>query len=77
MTKVTIDAATFDKLKDVRERAELRDEKGRVVGYFLPGPPRDANGRIIIPYSDEELDELSKQTGGRPLKDIFDDLSKL
>lgn len=77
MTRVTIDAATWAKLKDVREMVELRDEAGRVVGHFLPGPPRDANGQIIVPFSEEEIAEFGKQQGGRPLKDILNDLSKL
>ena len=77
MTRVTIDTATFMKLLGVREDAELYDEKGRLVGYFSPGPPRDAEGNAILPFSDEELEEMDKQKGGRPLKDILDDLSKL
>lgn len=77
MTRITIDAATVAKLKDAREMVELRDEAGRIVGHFLPGPPRDANGKIIVPFSDEELERRKQETGGRPLKDIFDDLSKL
>jgi hypothetical protein len=76
MTRITIDADTVSKLKDLREMVELRDEAGRILGHFLPGPPRDANGQIIIPFSEEELDELSKQEGGRPLKDILNDLSE-
>ena len=76
MTRVTIDAVTFEKLKDVREQAELCDEGGRIVGHFVPGPPRDAQGRIVVPFSDQEIEEMSKQSGGRPLKDILDDLSK-
>jgi hypothetical protein len=77
MTQITIDASTVAKLKDVREMAELRDEKGRIVGHFLPGPPRDANGNIIIPISDEEIERRSQQQGGRPLKDILRDLDNL
>jgi hypothetical protein len=77
MTKVTIDATTVAKLKEFREMVELRDEAGRVVGHFLPGPPRDENGNIIVPFSDEELDRRSQERGGRPLKDILSDLSKL
>jgi hypothetical protein len=77
MTRVTIDSSMAAKLKDIHEMVELRDESGRVVGHFLPGPRRDENGRIIVPISDEEIEELSKQSGGRPLKDILDDLSKL
>jgi len=77
MTRIIIDPSTVEKLKDVREMVELRDEAGRIVGHFLPGPPRDQYGNIIVPFSEEELEELSKQTGGRPLKDILTDLSKL
>jgi hypothetical protein len=77
MTQITIDASTVAKLKDVREMAELRDEGGRIVGHFVPGPPRDANGNIIIPISDEEIERRSQQQGGRPLKDIFRDLENL
>ena len=77
MTRVTIDAATAAKLQGVRDVVELRDEAGRIVGHFHPGPPRDANGNIIVPFSDEEIEELSKQKGGRPLKDILNDLSKI
>jgi hypothetical protein len=77
MTRITIDSAMWKKLLAIREVAALCDEAGRVVGHFHPGPPRYAQGNAIIPFSDEELDEMSKQTGGRPLKDILDDLSKL
>ena len=77
MTRVTIDAATFMKFVAVREDAELYDDKGSLVGYFRPGPPRDAQGDAILPFSEEEIAEMDKQTGGRPLKEILDDLSKL
>ena len=77
MTRITIDAATVAKLKDARDMVELRDEAGRIVGHFLPGPPRDENGNIIIPFTDEELAEASRQEGGRPLKEIFDGWPKL
>lgn len=77
MTQITIDAATWAKLVAVREVVQLCDEKGRMVGVFHPGPPRDANGNAIIPISDAEIEEASKQPGGRPLKEILSDLSKL
>ena len=77
MTRITIDPSTAARLKDVREMVELRDEAGRIVGHFLPGPPRDADGKIIVPISEEELDRRSNEKGGRPLKDILNDLSKL
>lgn len=77
MTQVTIDSATAAKLKDIHEKVELRDEAGRIVGHFVPGPPRDADGKIVIPISEEELDRRSNEKGGRPLADILEDLSRL
>jgi hypothetical protein len=78
MTKVTIDAALFTKLVGVREVAQLCDSAGRLVGFFHPGPPRDENGNVILPFSEEELQRRSQESdGGRPLRDILDDLSKL
>ncbi len=79
MTRITLDAATLAKLRDVREMIELCDEAGRIWGHFLPGPPRQCqeNGNIIVPISEEELDRRSAERGGRPLKDILNDLSKL
>jgi hypothetical protein len=77
LTQITIDAATtVAKLKDLREIAELRDEAGRIVGHYLPDPPRDASGQIFVPFSEEELEEFGKKRGGRPLKDILNDLSQ-
>jgi hypothetical protein len=77
MTRIIIDAATAAKLKEAHDMVELRDEAGRVVGHFLPGPPRDENGNIIVPFSEDELERRSQERGGRPLKDILNDLSKL
>ncbi len=65
MTQFTIDASTAAKLIDVREMIELRDEAGRVVGHFLPGPPRDANGQIITPFTDEEVLETFREERGQ------------
>jgi len=74
MTQVTIDSATAAKLKDVHEKVELRDEAGRIVGHFMPGPPRDADGRIASPISDEEWERRVNEPGGRSLPEILSDL---
>ena len=79
MTQLIIDDATAAKLFDVHEKIELRDEKGRVVGHFLPGPPRDENGNLIAPISDEEaLRILQEQRDtARPWADIKRDLEAM
>ncbi len=43
MTRVTVDPATLERLRDVKEPVELCDESGRVLGAFTPAassPPR-------------------------------------
>lgn len=79
MTQITIDNQTAAKLFEVREKIELRDEKGRIVGHFSPGPPRDENGQIIAPISDEEaLRILEEQRDtARPWADIKRDLEAM
>lgn len=43
MTRVTVDPATLERLRDLKEPVELCDESGRVLGAFTPAaspPPR-------------------------------------
>jgi hypothetical protein len=79
MTQFILDAKTAAKLLDVREQIELRDEVGRIIGHFLPGPPRDENGHIISPITDEEAMEiLQRERGtGRTLAEIKRDLEAM
>jgi hypothetical protein len=76
MTQVTLDAATTAKLQGAGEPVELRDDTGRILGHFHP-VPRDAQGRLWCPLSDEEIEERSRQEGGRSWDEIRADLSKL
>jgi hypothetical protein len=79
MTTVTLDAAAIARFQGVADYAAIRDEAGRVVGYFCPTRqvPRDADGKVISPISDEELRRRSNEPGGRSLKEILADLEKL
>lgn len=36
MSELPLDAATLAKLRQVKERVEVCDEQGRIVGYFEP-----------------------------------------
>ncbi|MEX2317198.1 MAG: hypothetical protein WD669_08600 [Pirellulales bacterium] len=76
MTRVTIDAATLAKFQGLEKLVEVCDEAGRIIGHFYPGPPRDAEGKIIVPFSDEEIHRRLQERTGRPLKDILNDLQK-
>jgi hypothetical protein len=79
MTRITIDASTLGKFQGLGEYAEVCDQAGRIVGHFYPyvEPPRDPNGRIISPISDEEMERRCEERTGRPLNEILADLQKL
>ena len=75
MTKVTLDAATLAKLKDLNELLEVCDESGRTLGYFHPVVPSESL-KAMSPFSDEEIEEFRQQRTGRPLSEILSDLNK-
>ena len=79
MTKVTVDAATRTKLKGLGELLELCDESGCTIGYFHPTMHTLGceEVKVLSPHTDEEIEELRKQRGGRPLADILKDLEKI
>jgi hypothetical protein len=70
MTRITIDSETRSKLDGLREPAEVCDESGNKLGYFVP----PGLLKYLSPYSDAEIEELRKQRTGRPLKEILRDL---
>lgn len=80
MTRATVDAATAAKLTSLKgKEIKLFDEAGNVVGWYAPARPNPTLQELIdsCPTSEEELDRLSKEGGGRPLKDILHDLESM
>lgn len=74
MIKVTLDPATIAKLHNLTERLELRDESGRVVGYFHPAKHTCPPDFYEPPITREEVERLVNEPGGRPLAEILADL---
>lgn len=62
-------------LHGLRHEVEFVDESGKVLGYFQPGKWE----RVFDPPlpSEEELDRISNEPGGRSLAEIMRDLEKL
>jgi hypothetical protein len=78
MTQITLDDSTVAKLRGLNDLVELRDEAGHILGHFHPLlVPRDADGKIISPISDEEMEQLRNERTGRSLNEILADLQKL
>jgi hypothetical protein len=53
---------------------ELRDPEGNVIGELSLGNQGRLPPGVKSPFTDEQLAELRKQRGGRPLADILRDL---
>jgi hypothetical protein len=77
MTKIILDGASSAKFADVKDRAEVCDEAGRTLGYFLPVIPPAAYAGIEVPFTEEELQRFEQEPGGRTLAEILADLEKL
>jgi hypothetical protein len=76
MTKVILDQATLPKFQNVKDRAEICDEAGRTVGYFIPVADRSLYQTVKVPFTEEELDRFEQEPGGRSLAEILADLEK-
>ena len=70
MEKVTLEGELRSRLAALAGEAELCDEQGRTLGYFVPagGPPDDLERRMMYAWartlvSDEELERASNEPG--------------
>jgi len=69
MSKMIINSEMRSCLSTVKEKVELRDEWGNLIGYFEPSP---VQGGGWGPFSAEEVEAAFKQTGpGKTLDQIF------
>ncbi|MCH7727695.1 MAG: hypothetical protein IH991_14615 [Planctomycetes bacterium] len=76
MVRLTIDRNTRTKLHDLKERLQLCDETGRVLGYFQPVVDPSLYEGVDSLVSQEELNRRSKEGGGRPIAEILADLEE-
>lgn len=67
MTKLPLDEAMLAKLRDIKQRVEVCDEQGRIVGYFEPSiyagiitPPEPTEEELLAAEAEESytLDEV-------------------
>lgn len=76
--KVILDPAVLAMLTAPGGVVEVCDETGRTLGHFQPAIRygKFENGRIVSPFSDEEIRIRAQQRTGQPLKEILDDLTR-
>lgn len=78
MNEVIVDAALRARLNNLDDLLQLRDESGRILGYFHPLVESAASGEGAIrsPISDEEIARRRSQRTGRTLAEILADLNR-
>lgn len=73
MTSLTLDAGTLNRLQNLEEFMEIRDESGRVLGYFHPvESAADTRAATqVSPISDDELRRRQQQRTGKSLAEVL------
>ena len=79
MTRVIVDPELWGKLNNPQGPVELCDPTGRTLAYLYPAPAASepGAGKVVSPFSDEELLRREQEPGGRSLEEILKDFSKL
>jgi hypothetical protein len=76
MVRISLDSSVASQLIPLVEGAELCDPSGNVLGYFTPVASASSYGQVEVPYTEEELQRIEQQPGGRQLDAILRDLAK-
>jgi hypothetical protein len=77
MEQLIVDPTSLGPLANLAHGVELRNLAGQPLGWFFPATQvRDYEG-YECPLSDDELDRISEEGGGRELPEILRDLEKL
>lgn len=76
MSRVTPDEKTLSLLVGIRERAEICDSQGTVIGYFQPVSESMPSSRYEPNVTKEELDRYAQEPGARTLSEIIADFQK-
>ena len=74
MPHVTLEKSALAKLAHLTELVEVRDESGRVVGYFEPVANGKQEAYYEPPITREEIERRIQEPGGRSLAEILADL---
>lgn len=71
MNRIVLQPSSSDEFRGISVPSEVYDLAGNKLGTFMP-----QYVGYECPTSEEELDRIEKQGGGRPLADILRDLEK-
>lgn len=76
MSTVVLDSRVLELLRQHGGRVEIRDESGRLAGYFTPPVARSLGDSVESPVGEDELRRRAQKGGGRTLEEILRDLKR-
>ena len=78
MSGLVVDGGAGEKLAKAEGMLQICDRVGKVLGIFQPFyQPKDSEeAKHLSPFSDEEIERLRSERGGRPLSKIWEDLGQ-
>ena len=76
MIRVTIDEDLERQLRNAGSEVEFLARDGRVIGRFERVESGTVDPMQYCPYTEQELDAMMRDEGGRPLEDIWKDLGR-
>lgn len=73
MTILTVDSGTSFRLNNLADLTEIRDESGRVLGYFHPVGSTTGSGANAhrSPFTVDELRQRQQQRTGKSLAEVL------
>ncbi len=74
MNQIVVDDVVSDQFRALVQACEVFDKDGNKLGVFRPLADIESYEGFECPLSEDELDRIEKEGGGRPLADIVRDL---
>ena len=79
MSQVIVDDTMRARFDSYKTPVDICDRTGRVLGKFVPAqsPEKISAPADGCPYTEEQLDTMRKETGGRSLSEIWKSLGRV
>lgn len=73
MSKIVLEPSVLAKFDGLDTGAEICDESGRTIGYFVPSSDRirELYDWAREQFTDEELERARREPGGRTIEEIL------
>lgn len=80
MTTITVTPDLVERLGNLGQRIEFRDQKGQLLGLYLPADPTYVNPIDGSSFTEEEIQRMANQPieelDGEPLEEILKRLGR-